>query len=377
MYRSLLSLWMKTSERYPLSLSERITLAFLVFFSHIYRFGFKSAMRFRRRAYAQIPSDVAEKIISVGNLVVGGTGKTPFIQFLATILGADRVFLVSSGYRGALRDADAPLCVTPENVESVSDAAGDETAMLVRDGGITAFVHPRKERALAAVANHQRFSQTPYILLDDGYQVPIAHKRLEILLVDARAPFGNGYELPAGPLRERDLTRADVIIATHSDFVAGHEKDKFLLTVSRERSITYATSRVFWSKHAFVGIYSPVKAAYVPHIEAMGTKWHLFAGLGSFSALREMLLDENISALSYCEFPNHHAYSRDDIQEMIIQMHASSSTGLLTTYKDWVKIEPLLPEVGVTADLFCIVDMVFSFEHDADHARFLDLLRIL
>lgn len=373
------NLWRKTTERSFLAWYLRGLFWILVFFSFFYRLAFKAMTKLRRRFFSHPPLTIYKRTISVGNLTVGGTGKTPFIEFLVNIVGADAALVISSGYKSTAKRSDTPEIIGEKELAGDNrikvEKIGDEATSLIDRTGVRIISHPSKKKAFVFADQVRRENNIYYTILDDGYQTPLPEKLLEILLLDGRAPFGNECHLPAGPLRERDLSRADMIVVTHADFVSAHDKDELLLTVGRERSITFAHARVFWGKHAFVGIYSPSQARYLTRTEILSKRWHLFAGIASFSSVRDMLLQNDIPYNSKHEFSNHCHYTVEVIRALFEEMNKAGSTALITTYKDWAKIESLLSQTGIALDHIFLIDMTFSFISDIEHERFLHHFR--
>ena len=154
-------------------------------------------------------------VVSVGNLTVGGTGKTPVVDVLAKRLLAKghKVALVSRGYGGRVK-AFAQVS-DGERLLAEPAAVGDEPCLLARrNPGLKVYVAPRRAVGMRAA----EVDGAEVILLDDGFQHLAVRRDLDIVLLDARRPFGNGQLLPAGPLREPPsaLQRADLMIMTHA-----------------------------------------------------------------------------------------------------------------------------------------------------------------
>ncbi len=160
---------------------------------------------------------LAAPVVSVGNLSVGGTGKTPMAMYLARLFieRGKRVALLSRGYGGA--GGDAVRVVSDGSRLLLSPAeAGDEPVLLARSvPGL--IVVTGSDRYRAGLEAFERF-QPDIFLLDDGYQHLRLKRDINILLLDAVRPFGNGWTLPAGLLREplSAVRRADFIVWTRS-----------------------------------------------------------------------------------------------------------------------------------------------------------------
>ncbi|HHT00790.1 MAG TPA: tetraacyldisaccharide 4'-kinase [Thiomicrospira sp.] len=148
------------------------------------------------------------KVIVVGNVVVGGTGKTPFIIWLAKGLQAKglRVGIISRGY-GA-NNKKWPYWVTSD---SRAEECGDEPLMLFKQTGCAVSVSPKRVEALELI---NKKSKCDVIISDDGLQHYALARDIEIVLIDAQRQFGNGYCMPSGPLREpiRRITKVDFTV---------------------------------------------------------------------------------------------------------------------------------------------------------------------
>lgn len=152
---------------------------------------------------------VDRPVISVGNLMVGGTGKTPVVLALLEQLGGRRVAVLSRGY--GRRSRVAPVVVSAGQGPLVSaEEGGDEPCLIAARSRAMVVVDPDRirgaRRAIALGAE--------VLLLDDGFQHRRLHRDLDLVVVDPAAPFGNGHLLPRGPLREPPsaLDRADLIL---------------------------------------------------------------------------------------------------------------------------------------------------------------------
>lgn len=166
----------------------------------------------------------AVPVVSVGNLTVGGTGKTPLVDWLTrwALERGYRPAIVSRGYGGRRRDD--PLVVSDGRTLLIPDPAlvGDEPVLLARRNPRACVVVARRRRRGVRVAET---IGADLIILDDGFQHLRVVRDLDVVLLDQRRPFGNGQLLPAGPLREprENLARADLVVLTRSDGSASPE----------------------------------------------------------------------------------------------------------------------------------------------------------
>jgi tetraacyldisaccharide 4'-kinase len=156
-------------------------------------------------------------VVSVGNLVVGGTGKTPVTDFIAKhlIVRGLRVAVVSRGYGGQFSGEVGTVAAGDGRLLMAAREAGDEPCLLARrNPALQVFVARKRTRGVRAA----EAAGAQVVVLDDGFQHLAVQRDLDIVLLDSRAPFGNGHLLPAGPLREprRALRRADLLVLTHA-----------------------------------------------------------------------------------------------------------------------------------------------------------------
>ncbi|MDD9805673.1 MAG: tetraacyldisaccharide 4'-kinase [Gammaproteobacteria bacterium] len=169
--------------------------------SAVYRVGLNARRLARRRLPAK---PLAVPVVVVGNLTVGGTGKTPLVIHLAKLLQARgrRVGVVSRGYR-------ARVAGFPHRVGDGDDAfaVGDEPKLIAQETGCPVVIAPRRREAALVLARH---CDVEVVLSDDGLQHSALPRALEIVVVDGDRKFGNGRLLPAGPLRE-PVSRLDEV----------------------------------------------------------------------------------------------------------------------------------------------------------------------
>ncbi len=260
-----------------------------------------------RRAVAR-PYRAPVPVICVGNLVAGGSGKTPVVLSLAGLLGgrAVAVHVVTRGYGGSLT---GPVRVDPARQDAV--AVGDEALLLAARA--PCWVARDRAAGIAAAAEVGAAA----ILLDDGFQNPNVAKDLSFVVVDAGYGFGNGRVMPAGPLREpvtAGLARADTVVLV-GDGPGPTELRAATCPVLRAAleprdGERFAGARVV----AFAGIGRPEK---------------FFAALRRLGA--ELVMAE--------PFADHHRYREAEIARLH-GMAARADARLVTSAKDWVRLPP-------------------------------------
>lgn len=270
-----------------------------------------------RRRLARGPRlEIGCPVVSVGNLTVGGSGKTPVVAALRALLVAQGVqpTVLSRGYGGRLT---GPVRVDP--VIHGPEDVGDEPLMLARDGPVV-IARDRAEGARLAVDQG-----APLILMDDGHQNPALKTALALIVVDGETrqdewPFGDGRVFPAGPLREplaEGLARADaVILLLPADL---ESPDPELLAVFG--ALPVLTARL-------------VPAAAPPPGPQVG-----FAGIAKPWKVERALKAAGCDLKEFAAFPDHAAFSAQDL-DLLARLAETHEAGLVTTEKDWVRLPP-------------------------------------
>jgi len=265
-------------------------------------------------------------VISVGNLTVGGTGKTPTVIFIAILLKERgyRPAVLSRGYGGG---ANAAVNVVSDGNRILMGwrETGDEPILIARAApGIPVLTGSR--RLLTGRAAVERFG-ADVLILDDGFQHRSLFRDIDMVLLDAARPFGNGFLLPRGPLREPpiSLRRADILLRS-----GDAEKGEPL----REAA----------SLPSFRAIHKPrgVVAGGTQRIETaaalLGQKVFAFAGIGSPEAFRRSLMELGAAVVGFRAFPDHHPYGRSDIENLRRLATESGAARIVTTEKDGIRL---------------------------------------
>jgi tetraacyldisaccharide 4'-kinase len=270
-------------------------------------YGAAAALRMRATG-----SSVGVPVICLGNLTVGGAGKTPAALAVVHILLAahERPFFLSRGYGGQW---PGPVRVEP-SIHSAANV-GDEPLLLARLAP-TIVARDRLKGAKAA-----RHGGATVIVMDDGFQNPALAKQLAILLVDGRRGIGNGRVIPAGPLRaplETQMARAQALI-----FVGPRAKLAFIAERARRYNIAI-----------FHGRLEPDRQT----IAALGSRKVLaFAGIGDPQKFFTTLTQRGITIGEHAAFPDHHPYTIAEAQALIARADAANLV-LLTTEKDLARL---------------------------------------
>ncbi len=280
--------------------------------------------------------------VSVGNITVGGTGKTPTVAFVARVLAEQgaRVCILTRGY-GRENPKERVLVSDGARVLAEVKAAGDEPAELARKLLGKAIVVADADRVAAARWAIEKFSVTAFVL-DDAFQHRRARRDLDIVLLDATNPFGNAKALPFGILREplENLKRADLIIITRANLVENISDLKSQISkYNRDCPIFTAENKI--SK--LVELQDFLLNIETAKDEGRRTKDNsmAFCALGNPANFFEQLRRENFRLAATRQFPDHHRYAQSDITKLEAEARQTGAGALLTTAKDAVKLADL------------------------------------
>ena len=285
----------------------------------------------RRRWYERHPHArrrLARPVISVGNLSVGGTGKTPLVaQIAAWLLSrGERPAILSRGYGRAVAEDGVVVVSDGERVLCDVDRAGDEPLMLARavDGAIVAVA---EDRHLAGTIAERHFNATVHVL-DDGFQHVQLWRDLDLLMTRV-GEAEQGRVLPLGRLREGidAAARADLVVVLDADLAA-----------ARAEAWALGISQSVGARRA-LGL-SRRSSAEVPGAKADATGSRVaVAGIGHPEQFFVMLRDAGYNVAQTIAFPDHHRFGADDIARIAAAVRASDAEGVVTTEKDLVRLE--------------------------------------
>jgi tetraacyldisaccharide 4'-kinase len=279
----------------------------------------------------------AVRTISVGNLTVGGNGKTPFTLFLATRMAERglRVGIVSRGYGRSHEGRNGTLVAEGGRLFVELAEAGDEPAMMARsfDGPIAVA-----RRRIKAIELLGRRGPLDAVVLDDALQHLALARNIDLLLVDAESGFGNGWRLPAGPMREGlgAVRRADAVVLMHRAGEAGNA-----LGV-RERIAQLAHGSVLQATLAPAALVSCGTHGWREFgLELAGRRTLAVSGLARPAAFHGMLRSLGAELVGALEYPDHHRYTDSDWEHIVEA--ARTAEVVVTTEKDLVKLERFAP----------------------------------
>lgn len=305
------------------SLTARLMLGPLQW---LWRMG--GEMRARRALRRQRSLDA--RVISVGNLTTGGTGKTPFVAWLTGRLKNEgwRPGILTRGY--GRRSHEEIVTVPAGGTASVSQT-GDEAQIFLRRGDAALGVSA--DRYAAGVVLRDRFA-VDIVVLDDGFQHRRLRRDLDIVLIDALDPFGNCELMPLGRLREpfTALGRAGAFVITRS------ERSRILPAIERKLRAYNPAAPIFraatiartWVDFATGEEFASPGLA--------GERVIAFCGLGNPQAFWQLLDHLGIVPMERLEYSDHHAYTPDELRRLAQQARERRVTLLLTTEKDAVNL---------------------------------------
>jgi len=281
---------------------------------------YTAAVNWRNRRFDQAhwPAQrVDVPVVSVGNLTLGGTGKTPMVKWIARwfVERGVRVVIVSRGY-GA-----------------TSGAKNDEAMELGQSLPEVPHV-PNPDRIAGARTAIDRFG-CQLILLDDGFQHRRLARDLDVVLLDAWAPFGFEHVFPRGMLREpiAGLQRADVVCLTRSDLLDATQRE------SIRRRVAELAPQVTWCEAAHTPYELRDAVGQTQPIATLaGRRMAAFCGIGNPAAFRRTLEELGGEIAFWREFPDHHAYGTSDRAELAAAVGATNPELVVTTHKDLVKL---------------------------------------
>jgi tetraacyldisaccharide 4'-kinase len=285
------------------------------------------AMRYRNHRYTRgkaMVHSAGVPVISVGNLTLGGTGKTPLVEWIARKLRESgiRVAIVSRGYGG--------------------EAGGYNDEALELELALPDVPHVQNPDRVAAAQVAVEELEMQAIVLDDGFQHRRLARDLDIVLLDATEPFGFEHVFPRGTLREPlvGLSRADVVILSRADMLAAEERTRL-----RDRAMKYAPQAAWCEvEHRVAGLMKS-SGQRVDADVLTGKRVAAFCGIGNPAGFRHTLGTMGCEIVAWREFPDHHNYTREDVTSL--SEWGQQADVLACTRKDLVKLR--VPTLGGVA----------------------------
>jgi tetraacyldisaccharide 4'-kinase len=292
---------------------------FLWLLSFVYGLVVRSLVLF----YQLKPAKLGCKVISVGNITLGGTGKTVLVEAIARYLKQKgyKVAILSRGYKRA---------------QSEYQKMGDEPLMLEQNlKDVPVLVDADRIRAAKRA---MRDYKVDTVILDDGFQQWRIKKDFDIVTIDAASGFSNRHMLPRGILREplSSLKRADVFVLTNTDLNPDTRKIKDYLVRLNPSALTLE------SIHSPSGFYRIDKKEEVLDIKLLkGRSVALLCAIGNPQSFQNTIAQCGINISLSFRFPDHHHYSRQELENITQETKKKNIQTLITTEKDAVKLADL------------------------------------
>ena len=278
---------------------------------------------------------VGAPVISVGNLTVGGTGKTPLVEWIAGQLAQAglRVTVLTRGYG---RKSSGRVVVSDGSmIRSNVDAAGDEPFLLAQNLNGRAAVICDADRVAAARWAIDNL-KTDVFVLDDAFQHQRIKRDLNVLTIDATDPWGDRSLLPKGKLREPvdELSRADCVVITRA-------VDSSVNELRSEIESKWPGLPTFVSSIEFVGLQKLGEMNSSPEVNTIQTPVAAFCGIGNPESFFSLVRGAGYQLKDTSAFRDHYNYKQADIDRLVNQAAQNGAEAILTTAKDAVKLKSL------------------------------------
>lgn len=327
-------------------------------------FRFHQKMRFLTGGFS-LPN---YSVISVGNISLGGTGKSVFCLFLLKQI--DNPVLILRGY-GSKRKKHFKETIFFHNQtvpQDLVDMLGDEALVYIRWTRVPVVVGPSRKQALKKTALFLNQAKKYTVVLDDAYQNHALKKNHDILLVDGRMVQLHNRCFPAGTLREKNVARATMIIVTHAKESAQFYKSALVSYGLRSSQL------LLRARHRFSFI-SDCHGNKISLASLNEKKIFACAGIGSFDQFMSTCREQaELTINGSMEFPDHYVYTAVDLAAILNAAREKSCSAIITTTKDWVKLDALIQEKKDYEWL--ILHVEFEFLTTEEYSDFRKALRL-
>ena len=367
----------KTKIKTIMTGNEQGRLFSFEFFLFMVSLVYGGAVRLREAFYTNSilkPKKLPCFVISIGNLTVGGTGKTPMTIYMAKLLKSlgYKVAIISRGYKGGA-DKTGGIVSNGHTIFMEPEKAGDEPFMMAAKLENIPVVVGRNRYKAGRLAIKE--FDPDVIVLDDAFQHLNLKRDIDIVLLDCGRPFGNAHLLPRGILREpiSALKRSDAFVLTRSDSVPDYVRQTFM-----DKIENLAPGRLVFRSFHVPNFYKPVNdTKSIPGIELQnfapdllhGRRVVAFSGLARNNDFRRTVESLKCDLIDFFEFPDHHKYTEMDLQTIIQSSINAQAEFILSTEKDYVRI----PGKTSWPVELVIIGIELSFENDEN--AFIDFIK--
>ena len=316
-----------------------LLLVFLRLVSYLYKFAVQTKLSLFNWGILR-KVKLPAYVISVGNLTVGGTGKTPTAQKIAEIMSnrGYRVVILNRGYRSHW-DKNIGVVSDGKQISMTAYEAGDEAYLMAKTlPNIPVIIG--KNRAVTGKYAVEHF-QAEVIVMDDGYQHWRLARDLDIVLVDTITMFGNGNVLPRGILREplKNLNRADLFIFTKTDQSSAMNKILLRETIARYNNQAPIAESIHKPQNFVeIGEWYNNAGRQIALESLQGKKVIVFSAIGNPVSFEQTVVSMGVTLLEAVRYPDHHDYGMSEMQYISDRAKELNAVAVITTTKDAVKI---------------------------------------
>ena len=269
----------------------------------------------------------------MGNITWGGTGKTSFVSFLAKNL-VENNYKVAILIRGYKRKEKKMITIVPGIKDLDWQKVGDEAYLLASQLD-SAPIIVNKNRVESGKEAIDKYS-SDFLVLDDGFQHQKLMRDLDIVMIDASDPFGNGKLIPAGKLREpiENIKRADILVLNRAEKADNNKME--LINKLKEYN---STAPIIETEYIVEKIYNlknegkPILPSQVKDKKILG-----FCGIGNAQSFKQTIEDLGVNVMKFIPFPDHYTYKDKDIKEIEREALDRKADFILTTEKDGVRL---------------------------------------
>lgn len=310
--------------------------------------------------YLLKPLSLGCKVISVGNITWGGTGKTPLVEYIARLLKAEgyKIVILSRGYKRRKKEGDL-------GIGSSCQELGDEPYMLKKKLDDIP-VEVDADRSRAAKRALRKYSPD-FLILDDGFQQWKLKKDLEIVTIDARNPFGNRYLIPRGILREplSSLKRAGVFVLTKTDLVPDTDNLKSYLGRLNPEAL------IVESVHSPLDLYQigfPQERLDLEILKAR--RIAAISGISDPESFEGLLKKLGCDIALTLRFPDHYNYLKRDFEDMVRKISQEAIDTVITTEKDSARLAPYcLDSINLVSVRFLVLGVQIKIIQNEERFR--------
>ncbi len=317
-----------------------ILVSFLVMLSYLYEFGVSCNLYMYKMGFLR-PESLPCCVISIGNITVGGTGKTPTAQKVADLVRSlgYRVVILNRGYRSHW---DKELGVVSDGTKIYMTAyeAGDEAYLMAKMlAGVPVIIG--KSRAVTGKYAVEKFN-AEVIIMDDGYQHWQLERDLDVVLIDTLNMFGPGGVLPSGTLREpiSNLDRGDLFLLTKTDQSSVFNRVQVRDIIAEYNMGAPIMESIHHPKN-FMEIadwYKGITYNYIALDDLMGQHVMVFSAIGNPFSFEQTLVSIGLKIQEAVRYPDHHDYGMVEMQYISDRASGENVVAMVTTAKDAVKI---------------------------------------